>query len=92
VIGPVASVADAMAAIDEGTPDVALLDINLGGTEKAFPVADRLQEMGVPFALVSGYDPRGIDGYDDAVKLQKPFSINSLEETVKALRAKVLIG
>lgn len=91
-IGPAASVNEAMAVIDANAFDVALLDINLGGHEKAFPIADRLIDMGIPFALVSGYDPAGIEGYDSAMKLQKPFSQHSLAETVKALSRLVPIG
>ncbi|RYE92579.1 MAG: response regulator, partial [Oxalobacteraceae bacterium] len=60
-VGPAACVADALALIDTETFDAALLDINLGGVETAFPVADRLDELGIPYALVSGYDPAGID-------------------------------
>jgi DNA-binding response OmpR family regulator len=92
VIGPAASVDEAMTLISENTFDVALLDINLGSSEKAFPVADHLDAMKIPYALVSGYDPGGIEGYDHAVNLQKPFSVSALMSTVAELRSRVLIG
>ena len=58
VLGPVESVADALALLDEDAlPDVAVLDINLG-SERVFPVADALQAAGVPFVFLSGYDSR----------------------------------
>lgn len=91
-VGPASSVADAMAVIDTTPFDVALLDINLGGSERAYPIADRLDSMGIPYALVSGYDPRGIDGYDHAVNLQKPFNGDSLARTIKELRFRLPIG
>jgi DNA-binding response OmpR family regulator len=84
-VGPASNIASAMAIIDSQTFDAALLDINLGSGEKAFPIADRLTEMGIPYALVSGYDPKGIEGYDHAAKLQKPFSMVSLASTVETL-------
>jgi DNA-binding response OmpR family regulator len=37
------------------TPDVALLDVNLGG-EPVTPVAEELRARGVPFVLASAYD------------------------------------
>jgi light-regulated signal transduction histidine kinase (bacteriophytochrome)/CheY-like chemotaxis protein len=49
-----ASVSQAMVEIDAHTPDFALLDINLG-TETSFAIAERLAEMGVPFAFTTGY-------------------------------------
>ena len=57
LLGPAATVARALRLLDggDGTPDVALLDVNLrGGT--AAPVAARLRALGVPFVLASAYD------------------------------------
>jgi DNA-binding response OmpR family regulator len=53
-VGPIGSVAKALAAIDVETFDVAVLDVNLAG-EKIYPVAETLAARGVPFLLVSGY-------------------------------------
>jgi CheY-like chemotaxis protein len=56
VLGPAASVAQALRLLDGGgTPDVALLDVNLGG-ELVTPVAEALRARGVPFVLASAYD------------------------------------
>ena len=54
IIGPVPSVDQALAAIDEERPSAAILDIQLLD-EKCFPVADRLVEIGVPFVFLTGY-------------------------------------
>ncbi len=87
-VGPAANVTSALNLVERGGIDLALLDINLGG-ERAYPIADRLDELDIPYALVSGYDPRGIEGYDHAVKLQKPFHIHALSEVVDRLVEKV---
>ena len=56
VLGPAASVAQALRLLDgDGTPDVALLDVNLGG-ELVAPVAEALRARGVPFVLASAQD------------------------------------
>src|SRR5690348_16116387 len=58
IVGPAATVSDALRLIDEakvdGRIDAAVLDLNLGG-ETALPVADRLAALGVPFLIASGY-------------------------------------
>lgn len=50
----VATVADALESVGARRPDVAILDLNVNG-EKSFPVADALNEAGVPFVIVSGH-------------------------------------
>jgi CheY-like chemotaxis protein len=55
VLGPAATVADALRLLDGEAPDVALLDVNLGG-EVVTPVAEVLRARGVPFVLASAYD------------------------------------
>jgi two-component SAPR family response regulator len=54
VVGPVARVSEALELLNLNNVDAALLDINLG-TELVFPVADALDESGIPFVLVSGH-------------------------------------
>jgi two-component system, response regulator PdtaR len=52
VLGPAATVDQALRLLRQGdTPDVALLDVNLGGE----PVAAELRARGVPFVLASAY-------------------------------------
>jgi ActR/RegA family two-component response regulator len=58
VIGPASSVESALALIDTTTPDGAILDIRLDG-ELVFPIAERLQETGIPFVFATAY--LGID-------------------------------
>ena len=55
VVGPVPSVEQALDLIqDEGPLDAALLDLNLGEGETAYPIADRLAALGVPFLFATG--------------------------------------
>jgi len=60
MVGPAANVADALALAERGGFDLALLDVNLGDGVTAFPVADRLRTLGVPFAFVTGYGADGV--------------------------------
>lgn len=54
VVGPAATVDQAMALAEMEGIDAAFLDIQLGD-RTVFPVAERLSERGVPFAFVTGY-------------------------------------
>lgn len=42
--------------------DFALLDINLGGGDFSFPIAEELESRGLPFAFISSYGRRGLQG------------------------------
>lgn len=54
IIGPVATVSQALALLEVELPSVALLDVNLGD-ELVTPVALALKGKGVPFALASAH-------------------------------------
>jgi CheY-like chemotaxis protein len=55
VLGPAATVAEALRLLAAATPDAALLDVNLRG-EPVTPVVAALRASGVPFVLASAYD------------------------------------
>ncbi|KAB7772251.1 response regulator [Xanthomonas maliensis] len=81
----VATVAAAMSVVEAGGLDLALLDINLGGTP-SFPVAEELERRGIPFIFVSGYARAGIpERYRCHHGLQKPFHFRDLQEAVGRL-------
>ncbi|WP_416357723.1 response regulator [Aureimonas phyllosphaerae] len=73
VVGPVASVDDALNVLEGGGPvDAAILDVNLAG-DKVFPVAHALRRHGVPIVFVTGYDDWIIpQEYDDVPVFRKP--------------------
>ena len=58
--------------------DLVVLDINLHG-EMVHPVADALQERGVPFVFATGYDQSVLpERHQDAPRWEKPFDPNAL--------------
>ena len=74
VAGPVGSVAEALSLIGTGGGelDAAILDINLGG-ERAFPVADALTSLHVPFVFTTGYDAMLVpEPYSSVRRMEKP--------------------
>lgn len=74
VAAAVASVPDALRAVERGGFDIALLDVNLAG-HPVFPVADALLARGLPLVFASGY---GADGLREDLRhlpvIDKPFS------------------
>ena len=76
VMGPAATVADALALLRTGpAPYVAILDINLGG-EMVYPVADALRARGIPFIFATGYEPWSIPkAYADVPRAEKPVEL-----------------
>lgn len=78
------NVGSALAILDRQAPDVALLDVNLGG-ELAYPVASRLDEAGIPFVFATGYGRAGIpETWSPAPVVQKPFALSSLTKAMQS--------
>ena len=85
IVGPAASVNQALAMIETEAIDVAVLDVNLNG-EMSYPIADALVAHAVPFVFVTGYDKnRMLDGYRCFPILQKPFHRSELTDTLAKL-------
>ncbi len=86
VIGPVPSVARALALLAGEPPDFAILDVNLG-PERTAPLAEALRARGVPFALSTGYDPRQLPepAFHGIANLGKPLDPGRLARTLAAL-------
>jgi DNA-binding response OmpR family regulator len=88
VMGPAATVAEAVALLQQETPDVAVLDIHLAGATTA-PVAKALAERGVPFVLATDHPCPGVldAAFESAPRLGRPFLPTGLAACVeKALR------
>jgi two-component system, response regulator PdtaR len=64
VIGPAATVAGALALLDQETPDAAVLDLDLRG-ERVAPVAAALRDRAIPFVLASACSPAELAGRDE---------------------------
>ena len=78
VTGPIPRLAEALDAVDRGSYDAAVLDINLGG-ERIDPVAAALSGRNVPFVFVTGYGSGGLPSeYAGRPRVCKPFKIADL--------------
>lgn len=79
-VGPAGRVPAALALIDDGRLDGAVLDINLAG-EYCFPIAERLRERGVPFFFLTGYDDGAIipPQFREVPRLAKPFDNHNVQ-------------
>lgn len=77
VIGPAATVSEALELVGKETIDIALLDLNLHGQSSA-AVADALEARHVPFVFATGYATR--PGIDPAGRrmLSKPYTQEKL--------------
>ena len=85
VLGPVSSVALGLQQLqDDGPPDVALLDVNLGG-EMVYPLADALLARGVPLVFATGYDAWAIPArYAHLPRCEKPVELDDLFAALRA--------
>lgn len=78
VVGPVASVADAMEMLDRVPCQAAVLDINLG-RETSAPIAERLAAQGTPFLALTGYDVHQLPAnFESVPRIGKPVRLNAL--------------
>ncbi len=76
VVGPVASVPEALALLDsEATrPDAATLNVKLED-QLSYPVADRLTELRIPYMFISANELRGMpERFHHQPLLAKPFT------------------
>lgn len=86
-IRTVSSVYEAVQAIKERAPDVALLDFNLG-KETSHEVATLLRKKQIPFVFATGYADRTMipREFRDVPVLRKPYSIkNAVQELLTVL-------
>ncbi len=74
------NVAKALEMIAVQAPDFALLDVGLV-REKSFAIAERLDELKIPFIFVTGYgvDVRLPAALADKPRLPKPYSSDALK-------------
>lgn len=84
VVGPAASVAQALALIGEAACEVAILDINLGH-ETSEAVAHHLTNKGIPFVTVSGYNRAQMPAaYGTAPHVAKPLDADNIVALVQS--------
>lgn len=85
IVGPAASLSEAIPLAETADIDAALLDLNLAG-KSVHPVADILLTRKVPFIFASGYGDMNADGpYQGVPSLQKPYRMGDLEKALRGL-------
>jgi DNA-binding response OmpR family regulator len=78
VAGPIPRISEALDAVDRGTFDAAVLNVNLGG-DRVYPVADALSRRNVPFVFITGYGTGVLSGeHAERPRLCKPFKMADL--------------
>jgi DNA-binding response OmpR family regulator len=82
------TVESALAVAREGGFDAAILDVNLSGGQKSWPVAQLLVEQGIPFIFATGGGDNDIDpAYRDRPTITKPYSLEGVNSALEALLA-----
>jgi DNA-binding response OmpR family regulator len=84
VVGPAGSVAMANKLIEAGSPQVALLDVNLNGSD-SFGLAERLIEEGVRVIFLTGYSASSIpERFSGCPVIAKPVDLPYLNSVLRA--------
>ncbi len=80
VAGNLDTIEEALARVEEGGFDVAILDVQLKDGKTIWPVADRLAERGIPFVIATGghVEPPPA-AHAGAPLLAKPYTIDAIE-------------
>ena len=87
VVGPAPNMAAARELIEQEHIDAALMDVHIRG-ERVFSLCDALHAKGVSFVLSSGYgDWQLPEKWQDVPRLQKPYTIEQVEQAISAALA-----
>ena len=85
VVGPAPNMAAARQLLEEGSFDAAIMDVHIRG-ERVFPLLEVLEAQDVPFVISSGYADWAMpDKWQDRPRLQKPYTIDQVEEALAQL-------
>ncbi|MGE0597164.1 MAG: response regulator [Hyphomonadaceae bacterium] len=78
----------ALRAVEEGAFDLAVLDVNLGGGQLSYPIAEKIVARGVPFLFATGYGVAGLSrDWAHVPTIQKPFQLDDLARAIDAALA-----
>lgn len=87
VVGPVPSVAEALALIANEPMDAAVLDIRLRG-ETSYPIAEALLARSIPFVFTTGFAVADLPlKFRDGPCLGKPYAVSKLVAVLRGLVA-----
>lgn len=85
-VGTVDTVAGALARVEQGGIDAAILDVNLRGGEKSTPIAAELAARDIPFVFATGGSDDSVDErFRDRPVLQKPFTMDGVARALDSL-------
>lgn len=83
VAGGTDSVEGALARLEQGGFDMAILDVNLRGGAACWPVADALEAAGVPFLVsTGGHLHPSPERHAGVPTLVKPFTMDNVREAL----------
>jgi len=73
-----------LAAVETGSFDAAILDVNLRDRKASWPIADALDERGIPFFFTSGADlEKPPERHQKRLLLAKPFTLHGIDDALK---------
>lgn len=79
----------ALTRVEEGGFDLAVLDVHLGG-RTSWPVAERLQALGIPFLVATGGSIEAQPAaFANAPTLTKPYTVDAVPRAIEAALATV---
>ncbi|SFS10065.1 response regulator [Sphingomonas jatrophae] len=86
VAGSVDSVGDALARVEAGGFDAAILDVHLRGNEASWAVADALADRGIPYVMATGghVEPPPAR-HAAAPQLPKPFTMDGVKAAIEGM-------
>jgi DNA-binding response OmpR family regulator len=85
LLGPATSISQAKRLVRDKTPDLTILDLNLGG-EMDFSLLDVLSEREIPFVVLSGHSQHVVPArHRHRPFLQKPCAPEVLLATVRKM-------
>ena len=92
VAGTASAVGEALDLAQSSAPEVAVLDVNLGG-EKVYPVAEYLARHAIPIVFASGYGTSGVEPqWRDCAILAKPYQEHDLANALMRALASTTPG
>jgi CheY-like chemotaxis protein len=84
VVGPAVDLASALALVEQPI-DAAILDVTLGKDDST-PVAQRLIDKRIPFAVASGHEVQTLkEPFASGLALPKPFGFENFRQVVEQL-------
>ena len=92
VIGPVATLGEALRIADDVDADLAILDVNLRG-EQVFPAAEILAGRGIPLVFCSGFVGAAPlpSCFGDALQVPKPYTDRVIANAVRQLAGRASV-